>query len=405
MKKQSRKSSLFIWEGKSKTGQLLRGELYGQSTALIKAQLRKKDIIPLNVKKKSFAVFRNGKSINNKDITSFTRQLAVMIKAGIPLLQSLDVIAEGFSKPKMRHLIFQIKEDITTGNTLTKALSRHPNYFDDLYCGLIHAGEQAGSLEILLERIAAYKEKTEELKSTVQKAISYPIVVIVVAVIISSILLIKVVPQFESIFLDFNADLPILTRMIIQLSDFLQNWWLCIAGILLIALILVARLYRQSSKVQEKIDIIILKLPIVGSISYKSSIARFSRTLSTTFSAGVPLVDALKAVAEASSNSLFKNAINNIQKEVSAGVMLHTSMRNTGAFTKLSIQMTAIGEESGTLEEMLNRVAGIYEQDVDNLIDSLTRLMEPLIMTILGILIGGLIIAMYLPIFQLGQVI
>ncbi|KFX68508.1 type II secretion system protein F [Pseudomonas taeanensis MS-3] len=399
------KTSVFSWEGKDKKGVVVKGELNGQNPALVKAQLRKQGINPTKVRKKSTSLFSAGKKIKPMDIALFTRQMATMMKAGVPLLQSFDIIGEGFDNPNMRKLVDEVKQEVAAGNSFAASLRKKPQYFDELYCNLVDSGEQAGALESLLDRIATYKEKTESLKAKIKKAMNYPIAVVVVAIIVSAILLIKVVPQFESVFANFGAELPAFTQMVIGISQALQKWWLVIIIGLFAAAFVLKEAHRRSQKFRDWGDRTILKMPIMGDILYKSAVARFARTLATTFAAGVPLVDALDSVAGATGNVVFKNATNKVKADVSTGMQLNFSMRTTGTFPSMAIQMTAIGEESGSLDEMLDKVASYYEEEVDNMVDGLTSLMEPLIMSVLGVLVGGLIIAMYLPIFQLGAVV
>ncbi|PRD20931.1 UNVERIFIED_CONTAM: pilC [Trichonephila clavipes] len=339
------------------------------------------------------------------DIALFTRQMATMMKAGVPLLQSFDIISEGFDNPNMRKLVDEVKQEVAAGNSFAASLRKKPQYFDELYCNLVESGEQAGALENLLDRIATYKEKTEALKAKIKKAMNYPIAVIVVAVVVSAILLIKVVPQFEEVFANFGAELPAFTQMVIGISQVMQEWWFIFLIVIFAAAFTFKEALKRSQKLRDSVDRGILKLPIVGDILYKSAVARFARTLSTTFAAGVPLVDALDSVSGATGNVVFKNATNKIKADVSTGMQLNFSMRTTGTFPSMAIQMTAIGEESGSLDEMLDKVASFYEAEVDNMVDGLTSLMEPVIMSVLGVLVGGLIIAMYLPIFQLGAVV
>lgn len=399
------KVGTYTWEGTDKKGTKMTGELTGHNIALIKAQLRKQGINPLKVRKKSVSIFGNGKKIKPLDIAFFSRQMATMMKAGVPLLQSFDIIIEGADNPNMRKLISDVKQEVAAGNSFATALRQQPKYFDDLYCSLVDAGEQAGALESLLDRVATYKEKTEALKAKIKKAMTYPIAVLIVAFIVSGILLIKVVPQFQSIFEGFGAELPAFTLMVIGLSNIVQEWWLIILGMIVAAYFLFKRAYKQSQKFRDSIDRGLLKLPVIGPLLYKSAVARYARTLSTTFSAGVPLVEALDSVAGATGNVVFRNAVLKVRQDVSTGMQLNFSMRSVGVFPSLAIQMTAIGEESGALDSMLDKVATYYEDEVDNMVDSLTSLMEPMIMAVLGVIVGGLVIAMYLPIFKLGQVV
>ncbi|MBB2898247.1 type II secretion system F family protein [Pseudomonas sp. AS2.8] len=399
------KMGSFTWEGTDRKGTKVKGEMTGLNPALIKAQLRKQGINPTRVRKKSVSLFGKGKKIKPMDIALFTRQLATMMSAGVPLLQAFDIIGEGFDNPNMRKMVDDIKQDVAAGNSLANSLRKQPQYFDDLYCNLVDAGEQSGALETLLDRVATYKEKTEALKKKIKKAMTYPAAVIVVAVIVSSILLIKVVPQFQSVFEGFGAQLPAFTLMVIAISEVLQEWWLLVLGGIFVLAFVLRHFYKKSEKFRDAVDRGLLKIPLIGSILYKSAIARYARTLATTFAAGVPLVDALDSVAGATGNVVFRNAVEKIKGDVSTGMQLNFSMRTTGVFSSMAIQMTAIGEESGSLDEMLSKVATFYEDEVDNMVDNLTTLMEPMIMAVLGVLVGGLIIAMYLPIFQLGSVV
>lgn len=405
MAEKALKTSVFTWEGTDRRGAKVKGELSGTNLALVKAQLRKQGINPTKVRKKAVSLFGAGKKIKPMDIALFTRQMATMMKAGVPLLQAFDIIGEGLENPNMRTLVSEVKQEVAAGNSFASALRKKPQYFDDLYCNLVESGEQSGALETLLDRVATYKEKTEALKAKIKKAMNYPIAVIVVAIIVSAILLIKVVPQFESVFANFGAELPAFTRMVISLSETLQeSWFFALLGIFA-AVLSFKEAHKRSEKFRNWVDRTVLKLPIVGDILYKSAIARFARTLATTFAAGVPLVDALDSVAGATGNVVFRNATEKVKADVSTGMQLNFSMRTTGTFPTMAIQMTAIGEESGALDEMLDKVATFYENEVDNMVDGLTSLMEPMIMAVLGVLVGGLIIAMYLPIFQLGAVV
>ncbi|MEB0038870.1 type II secretion system F family protein [Pseudomonas sp. MH10] len=399
------KVSVYAWEGKDKKGAKLTGELNGHNPALVKALLRKQGITPIKVRKKTASFFGEGKKIKPIDIAFFTRQMATMMKAGVPLLQSFDIIGESSDNPRMRTLVNEIKQEVAAGNSFASSLRKKPEYFDDLYCSLVDAGEQAGALEALLERVATYKEKTEMLKAKIKKAMTYPIAVVIVALIVSSILLMKVVPQFQTVFSSFGAKLPAFTLMVIGLSDLLQNWWYIVLAGVVLSIFCFKRAYKTSQKFRDAIDRGLLKVPIVGPLIYKSSVARYARTLSTTFAAGVPLVEALESVASATGNVVFRNAVNRIKLDVSTGMQLNFSMRTTGVFPTLAIQMTAIGEESGALDSMLDKVATFYEDEVDGMVDNMTALMEPFIMAVLGVVVGGLVIAMYLPIFQLGNVV
>ncbi|WP_223485976.1 type II secretion system F family protein [Pseudomonas sp. A-RE-19] len=399
------KISVYAWEGTDRKGTKVNGELTGQTPALIKAQLRKQGINPGKVRKKSTSIFSMGKRIKALDIALFTRQMATMMKAGVPLLQSFEIIGEGFDNPNMRKLVDEVKQEVASGNSFAASLRKKPQYFDELYCNLVDAGEQAGALDTLLERVATYKEKSESLKAKIKKAMTYPLAVVFVAIIVTGILLVKVVPQFESVFSGFGAELPAFTVMVIGLSEFLQAWWWMILGALVAAIFGVRQAFKKSQGFRDKMDTWLLKLPLVGSLMYKSAVARYARTLSTTFAAGVPLVEALDSVAGATGNIVFKRAVLRIKQDVSTGMQLNFSMRTSGIFPNMAIQMTAIGEESGALDDMLDKVASFYEAEVDNMVDNLTSLMEPFIMVVLGVIVGGLVVAMYLPIFQLGSAI
>jgi len=398
-------NSTFVWEGTDRKGAKVKGEISGLNPNLVKAQLRKQGINPLKVKKKAGSLLGKGKAIKPMDIAIFTRQMATMMKSGVPLLQSFDIIADGVENPNMRTLVLDVKQEVAGGNSLASSLRKKPKYFDDLYCNLVESGEQSGALETLLERIATYKEKTEALKAKVKKAMTYPIAVIVVAVIVTAVLLIKVVPTFQELFNGFGAELPAFTMMVIHMSDWLQaNGFLVLVGLVAFGYAF-KQAHLRSEKFRDTMDRSLLKLPIAGDIFYKSAVARYARTLATTFAAGVPLVEALDSVAGAAGNVVFRNAVNRIKQDVSTGMQLNFSMRATGVFPAMAIQMTSIGEESGSLDYMLDKVAEFYEAEVDNLVDNLTTLMEPMIMAVLGVLVGGLIIAMYLPIFSMGGVI
>jgi type IV pilus assembly protein PilC len=399
------KVSVYAWEGLDKKGTKITGELNGHNPALVKAQLRKQGINPTKVKKKTASIFGKGKKIKPLDIAFFSRQMATMMKAGVPLLQSFDIISEGADNPNMKKLVDDIKQEVAAGHSFATALRRKPEYFDDLFCNLVDAGEQAGALESLLDRVATYKEKTESLKAKIKKAMTYPIAVVVVAFIVTGILLIKVVPQFQAIFAGFGAELPAFTLMVVGLSEAVQGYWYIILAALILAFIVFKRAYKSSEKFRNWLDRALLKIPVVGPLLFKSAVARYARTLATTFAAGVPLVEALDSVAGATGNVVFRNAVQKVKQDVSTGMQLNFSMRSTGVFPMLAVQMTAIGEESGALDSMLDKVATYYEDEVDNMVDSLTSLMEPIIMAVLGVIVGGLVIAMYLPIFQLGNAV
>lgn len=405
MAENAQKIATFIWEGKDRKGNKTKGEMAGQSLALVKAQLRKQGIVPDKVKKKPKPLFGGSKKVTPFDIAMLTRQLATMMKAGVPLVQSFDIVADGLDHKGLQELVIAIRNDVAAGTSFAAALRRHPRHFDDLYCNLVDSGERAGALEQMLDRIATYLEKTEGLKKKVKKAMTYPAAVIVVAIIVSAILLIKVVPQFQSLFNGFGADLPVFTQMVVHLSEWLQSWWFVVLIAAVGAIFVFKEGLRRSQKFADAVDRLVLKLPIVGQIIDQSAVAKFGRVLSTTFAAGVPLVDALESVSGATGNAVYRDAIKKIKDDVSSGTQLQAAMRQTDVFPVMAVQLTAIGEESGNLDEMLSKVADHYESVVDDMVDNLTTLMEPLIMAVLGVLVGGLIIAMYLPIFQMGKVV
>jgi type IV pilus assembly protein PilC len=397
---------VWAWEGTDAKGKRMKGNLTASTEAQVKAELRRMGVNPLKIKKKPKPLFGGaGKKIIPKDIAIFMRQLATMMAAGVPLVQAFDIVGRGHENPKMQDLILTIKADIEGGNTLSDSLAKHPIYFDDLTCNLIEAGEHAGILEALLDKIATYKEKTEAIKAKIRKALTYPIAVIVVAVVVTAILLIFVVPVFEELFAGFGADLPAFTQMVIDLSRWLQTYWWIVLGILIGLGAAHTQAKRRSKKYRDFLDVVALKLPIFGPILNKAAIARFARTLSTMFAAGVPLVEAMVSVAGACGNVVYYNATMIMRDDVSTGQQLQLAMRNSGLFPNMVVQMVAIGEESGSLDAMLSKVADFYEAEVDDAVDNLSALMEPMIMAFLGVVIGGLVVAMYLPIFKLGAVI
>ena len=399
-------SATFVWEGTDKQGRKSKGEIASSTPAIAKAELRRQGIVATKVKKKSAGIsLGGGGKVKPADVALFTRQMATMMRAGVPLVQAFDIVADGVDKPKLGELIRQVRNDVASGNSFASAIRKHPNEFDDLFCNLVDAGEQSGALESMLDRIATYKEKTESLKAKVRKAMTYPIAVLVVAAIVSGILLVKVVPQFEQVFASFGAELPAFTQMVIGFSEFAQAYWLMILLGMIAAGFVFSEIHKRSVGFREALDRLVLKLPVAGDIVEKSSVARYARTLSTTFAAGVPLVEALNSVAGSTGNSVYVHAVHRIRDDVSTGQQLNFSMRNTGVFPNMVNQMVAIGEEAGALDDMLDKSATYYEEQVDNAVDNLTSLMEPIIMSVLGILVGGLIIAMYLPIFQLGAVV
>lgn len=396
--------SPFNWEGTDTKGHKVRGQTVAVSEAAVRAQLRKQGVVPVRISKE-FTLFKGGGKITPYDIAIFSRQLATMLSAGIPLVQGFEIVGNGHDNPAMRKLIGGIKVDLESGTSLAEALGRHPLHFDDLYVNLVTAGEQAGALDTLLDKVATYKEKTENIKKKIKKALFYPAAVLVVAVIVTIILLIFVIPQFESLFKGFGADLPAFTRMVIDLSAFVQSKGLYLAVVVGGGIAFYIYTRKRSQKLREFEDRLMLKMPIIGNIIEKAAVARFARTLSTMFSAGVPLVEALQSVAGATGNIVYEKAVLAMRDEVSTGQRLQRAMENTGIFPNMVIQMIAVGEESGSLDEMSSKVADFYEADVDNAVDSMSSLLEPLIMAILGVLVGGLVIAMYLPIFKLGAVV
>ena len=396
-------STIYAWEGINRKGRRVSGQTVGHNPALIKAQLRQQGICPERVRQRSRVFPDLAPPIKSADIALFTRQLATLLKAGIALLQALDILAEGCENRRMQELVKSLKQEIAGGSNLATALRKQPRHFDALYCNLIAAGEQAGALETLLERVALHLEKTQQLKARIKKAMTYPMAVLVVAGVVSTLLLVHVVPQFQTLFAGSGGKLPGFTQVVIALSEFLRNaWWLLALG-LGTAVAGLRRAYRVSPGFRHRLQAGLLKAPLAGTLLKKSAVARYARTLSTTFSAGVPLVQALDSVACAVGNGPFRQAIERLRDDVSTGIQLNQSMTTSGLFPAMAIQMTVIGEESGTLDRMLEKVANHYEADVDTLVDHLTSLMEPLIMVILGGIVGALVIAMYLPVFQLGS--
>jgi type IV pilus assembly protein PilC len=398
----------FAWEGTDKRGNRVKGESRAASMNLVRADLRRQGINPIKVKRKSEGLFGLGhrkKKIKAGDIAVFARQMSTMMAAGVPLVQSFDIVGRGHTNPSMQEMVLGIKADVEGGTSLTDALRKHPLYFDDLFCNLVQAGEQAGVLEALLDKIATYKEKTESLKGKIKKALFYPAAVISVAILVTAIIMIFVIPQFQSLFSSFGSDLPAFTVLVINISEFVQAWWWAMLfgaiGLGLIA----SNVWKRSRKFRELVDRTLLKIPVIGKILHKAAVARFCRTTSTMFAAGVPLVEALGSVSGATGNVIYGNAVLRMREDVATGQSLTIAMRQTSLFPHMVIQMVTIGEESGALDDMLSKVADFYEEEVDNSVDALSSLLEPLIMVILGVLIGGLVIAMYLPIFQLGQVV
>lgn len=407
-KQKTIKKDSFIWEGVNRDGKKVKGETTSSNADVVKAELRRQGIVPKKVKKKPKALFggSSGKPIIAADIAVFSRQMATMMKAGVPLVQSFDIVGQGHSNPNMANLIFTIKGDVEAGGTFAQAIRKHPLYFDDLFCNLVEAGEQSGALETLLEKVATYKEKTEALKKKIKGALTYPIAVLVVAFVVTAILLLYVVPIFAGMFKDFGADLPAFTAFVVGISDaFIENWYIIIGGIIGTVFGL-GNLHRRSRKFREWLDKIYLKAPVIADLTLKSSVARFSRTLATMFAAGVPLVEAMDSVAGASGNSVYQKAITQVKDDISSGTQLQASISQfPDLFPNMVVQMVAIGEESGALDEMLSKVADYYEEQVDAAVDNLTALMEPAIMVFLAIVVGGLVVAMYLPIFKMGSVV
>ena len=395
----------FAWSGSDKTGKKSKGEISAKTLVEAKNILRRKGISATRVKKKANPFFKRKDKVTAQDISVLSRQIATMLSAGVTLIQTLEMIGQGHPKTSMRSLLLEVTNDVKAGNPLSFALRKHLLQFDELYCDLVETGEQSGALETIYDRIALYKEKAEALKSKIKKAMFYPIAVLVVAFIVTVVLLVFVVPQFEDIFAGFGAELPAFTQMVLALSNFVQSFGVYIAAGIVGAAFLFVRVHRKSLKLRDKVDKFILKIPVIGEILKKASIARFTRTLSTTFAAGVPLVGALDSAAGASGNAVFRDAILYIKREVSGGVQMNSAMRATNTFPDMVTQMVAIGEESGSVDDMLSKIAYIYEAEVDDMVDGLTSLLEPMIMAVLGVVIGGLIIAMYLPIFQMGAIV
>ncbi|MCF9047175.1 type II secretion system F family protein [Acinetobacter nectaris] len=397
----------FSYTGVDRKGIKVKGDIPSRNMALAKVTLRKQGIQIASIRQKRKDILEGvfKKKVSTQDITIFTRQLATMMKAGVPLVQSFEIVAEGLDNPSMRDVVLGIKSEVEGGNTFAHALSKYPQYFDNLFCSLVESGEQSGTLETMLDRVAIYKEKSELLKQKIKKAMKYPITVIIVAIIVTIILLIKVVPTFQDMFASFGAELPAFTQMVVNMSKWMQAYWYILIAIIVGGTIAISQSYKRSLKLRNFLDRLMLKLPIFGNLVYKSIIARYSRTLSTTFAAGVPLIEALESTARATNNSVYESAVMRIREDVASGQQLQFAMRNSDKFPNMAIQMVSIGEESGALDTMLDKVATYYENEVDNAVDGLTAMMEPLIMAILGVLVGGLVIAMYLPIFKMGSVV
>jgi type IV pilus assembly protein PilC len=401
-KSQETKQIDYVWEGKDKSGKIIKGEIRAGGDAMVAAILRRRGINGLKIKKASR---KSGKKITEKDIALFTRQLATMMKAGVPLLQSFDIVGKGHNNPRVTRLLMEIKTDVETGTSLNEAFRKHPLYFDQLFCNLVGAGEQAGILDTLLDRLATYKEKILAIKSKIKSALFYPVAIIAAAFLITAVIMIFVIPAFKTLFSNFGATLPMPTLVVMAISDvFVKYWWL-IFGSLGGGIYAFLYTWKRSLKMQAVMDRVLLKLPVFGALIHKAATARWSRTLSTMFAAGVPLVESLDSVAGAAGNQVFYDATKSIQKEVSGGTSLTVAMQNSGIFPSMVLQMVAIGEEAGALDSMLSKVADFYEAEVDDAVAAISSLMEPVIMVVLGTLIGGLVVAMYLPIFKMGQVV
>lgn len=403
-----KKQDTFLWEGTDKRGNRTKGEVVAVSPTLAKADLRRQGINPLKVKKKPKPLFGGSigkKPITPKDIAIFSRQMATMMSSGVPLVQSFEIVGRGHENPSMQEMLLKVKNDIEGGNSFAEALSKFPDQFDGLYCNLINAGEQAGILETMLNKVALYKEKIEAIKGKIKKAMFYPAAVVIAAFVVTAILLIFVVPQFATMFADFGADLPAMTLMVVAMSNFMVESWYIVFAVVFAVIYTFKQAKRKSQAFRDFLDRAVLKAPIFGSLLHKAAIARFARTLSTMFAAGVPLVEAMTTVAGAAGNIVYTNAILRMRDEIATGISLQQAMRQTQLFPNMVVQLVAIGEEAGSIDAMLAKVADFYEEEVDNAVDALSSLMEPLIMAFLGVIIGGLVVAMYLPIFKMGQVV
>jgi type IV pilus assembly protein PilC len=405
-KKPTHKANLYSWEGTDKKGSRISGESRGTNLAMVRAELRRQGINPLKVRKKATSIFSNRKKkITSGDIAVFSRQLATMMSAGVPMVQAFDIVGRGHENPSMMELILNIKADVEGGTSLADSLKKHPLYFDDLFVNLVRAGEHAGVLESLLHKIALYKEKTESIKGKIKKAMFYPAAVIIVAIIVTAIIMIFVIPQFEQLFKGFGADLPIFTQIVINIAHFVQGFWWAILGAAILSGYIASYIWKRSRKFRQTVDRILLKVPVIGAILNKAAIARFARTLATMSAAGVPLVEALDSVSGATGNVVYSDAVLRMREDVATGQSLQLSMKQRNLFPNMVIQMVSIGEESGSLDDMLTKVADFYEEQVDNAVDAMSSLLEPLIMVILGTLVGGLVVAMYLPIFSMGKAV
>lgn len=409
MAKLDKKLETFVWQGTDRKGDRLNGEINALTTNLAKAELRRQGVNPIKVKKKPRPLFGLGgqrrQRVSTRDIAVFSRQVATMISAGVPLVQAFEIIAKGHENKTMQTMLHKIKTDIESGNSLSQAMAKHPRHFDKLFCALIEAGETAGILETLLDEIASYKEKTEAIKGKIRKALFYPVTIISIGVVVTFALMIWVVPQFQRLFVTMGGELPLATQMVVNMSEFVQQWWYIIVGGAGLAGYAAFQARQTSEPFNEFIDRTLLQLPVFGELIRKATIARFSRTLATMFAAGVPLVEGMESVASASGNRVFEKAILQIRDDIATGQQLQMAMQHSGLFPNMVVQMVAIGEESGSLDKMLAKVADFYEREVDDVVDGLSSLIEPVIMVVLGTLIGGLVIAMYLPVFKMGQMV
>jgi type IV pilus assembly protein PilC len=396
----------FVWEGTDKRGKKMKGEQQAKNANMLRAELRRMGIKPTVVKPKPKPLFGSaGKKISAQEIAVFSRQLATMIKSGVPVVQALEIIGSGHKNPRMKVMVNALRIDIEGGSSIYEAMSKHPVQFDELYRNLVKAGETAGVLETVLDTIATYKENTEKLKGKIKKAMFYPAAVIAVAILVSAVLLVFVVPQFEQVFQSFGADLPAFTKMVLAMSDFVLGWWWAILGIIVGGFFLFMYLYKRSPRMQHTMDRLVLKIPVIGQILHNAAVARYARTLATTFKAGVPLVDALDIVAGATGNKVYENAVYEIRDDVAVGYQLNMAMKQVNLFPHMVVQMAAIGEEAGALDTMLFKVAEFYEEEVNNAVDALSSLLEPMIMIIIGVVVGGMVVAMYLPIFKIAATI
>jgi type IV pilus assembly protein PilC len=398
------KAYVYAWEGADKHGKRVKGETRAASIALVRADLRRQGINPLKVKKKATALFNTKKKITPGDIAIFARQLSTMMEAGVPLVQAFDIVGRGHNNPAMQDLLLSIKADVESGTALADALSKHPLQFDDLFCNLVQAGEAAGVLEALLDKIATYKEKTESLKGKIKKALFYPAAVIIVAILVTALIMIFVIPQFESLFSSFGGDLPAFTKMVVAMSKWMTNYWWLFLAATFATIYVFSYTFKRSRKMRQTIDRMLLQTPVIGVILNKAAIARFARTLATMFAAGVPLVEALESVSGATGSVIYSDAVLRMREDVATGQSLQLSMKQQQLFPHMVIQMVSIGEESGSLDHMLSKVADFFEEEVDNAVDALSSLLEPFIMVVIGTLVGGLVVAMYLPIFKMASV-